>query len=209
MKLIYPVLFFVFISNCTRFILSPGINSDLSVRIHESKNPTDDSKYKLSVFKLSDQNLELALFDINNFSSLNPNFNKNLEEIYKDIKITNFAFIIEVFAENGLEDLNQINEIEIDNPDCKATKYIIYRYDYIKFVLVRGKRENIYPKFPEEKYQFEFQPKMANVEITELPRKRILIYFDQSCNPAHSRKINFKIKSQININYTIELSEAA
>ncbi|TGL40795.1 hypothetical protein EHQ45_03305, partial [Leptospira bourretii] len=82
MKLIYPVLFFVFISNCTRFILSPGINSDLSVRIHESKNPTDDSKYKLSVFKLSDQNLELALFDINNFSSLNPNFNKNLEEIY-------------------------------------------------------------------------------------------------------------------------------
>ncbi|WP_246835919.1 hypothetical protein [Leptospira meyeri] len=208
MKLTYPILFLVLFSNCTRYILSPGINSDLAVTINETKNPTDNSKYKLYVFKLSDENLELALFDINNFSSLNPNFNKNLEEISKDIKISNFAFIIEVFAENGLEDLNRLNEIEIDNPDCIATKYEIYRYDYIKFVLLRGKREYIYPKFPEEKYQFEFQPRMVNVEITELPRKRILIYFDPSCNPIHSRKLNFKIKSQKNIKYSIELSNA-
>ncbi|MCW7471810.1 hypothetical protein [Leptospira kanakyensis] len=209
MKLTYLGILLFLISNCTRFILSPGINSDLQISINEIKNTNDNSKYRLTAFKLTDENLELALFDINNFSDLNLSFTKNLENISKDIRTTNFAILIEVFANSGLKDLNELNEIIIDNHSCSAIKYEIYRYDYIKFILVRGKRENIYPKLPEEKYQFEFEPKMANIEIKELPRKRILIYIDQTCNPVNLRKINFRITSQKYINYSIELTPSA
>ncbi len=210
MKKILEILFLIAtISNCTRFILSPGVNSDFQIELKESNDSIERREYNLQAFKLQDQNLEITLYDINNFSELNPSFIRNFQIISKEISQSNLAILIEVFSESGLSGLDELTSLEISSSNCDNIKYVIYRYDYIKFILVRGYRSNIYPKYPEEKYSLELQPKMAHIEINELPRKRILIYSDNSCDFRNLNNLEFKLNSHKFKKYSIKMTPSA
>ncbi|MDF3821876.1 hypothetical protein P3G55_18370 [Leptospira sp. 96542] len=205
-RFLVNILIFILLSNCTSFVLSPGVNSDYQIEITKGNKFQESEDYILTGFRLDKDNQELVLYDINNFSYLNPYFLKNFESISKEITDSYFTFLIEVYSEKGLDGLDKLTEIEFMSSICNNFKYQIYRYDYIKFINVRGYRSTTYPKLPEEKYSSELIPKMAYIEVKELPRKRILIFTDKQCE---LKKIDFKLNSQKNIIYSIFLTPSA
>ncbi|TGK97198.1 hypothetical protein EHQ30_06490 [Leptospira brenneri] len=153
--------------------------------------------------------MELALYDLNNFTEHNPDFNKNLKDISRRVSESNFVILLEVVPIKKDSKLNELSNINFYSGECSSFFYEIYRYDYIQFFSKYrvGQRENIYPLLPKEKYQFELEPRMAHVDFKDLPRKRILLYSDRSCPFSQIRTINFRIESEEINSYSIHLKQ--
>ncbi|MBM9548336.1 hypothetical protein JWG40_15015 [Leptospira sp. 201903074] len=203
----FLIIFVVLVFNCTTFVLSPGVSSDSELPLIEVISSYPDKEFKLSAFLLSGQNLELALYDLNNFTNHNPDFTKNLKDIVKKIYNSNFVILLEVSPVKKNTRLDELINVQFYSSDCNTFFYEIYRYDYIQFYSKYriGQREITYPTFPHEKYQFELEPKLAHVDIKDLPRKRILLYSDESCSMNQLKSIHFKMgPDQIN-SYSILL----
>lgn len=75
MNQVFQFILAFFLFNCTSYVLSPGVSSDSEIPLVEVISSYPNKEFKLSAFLLSGQNLELALYDLNNFTKHNPDLN--------------------------------------------------------------------------------------------------------------------------------------
>lgn len=193
--------------NCTTYVLSPGVSSDSEVPLVEVISSYPNKEFQLTAFLLSDQNLELALYDLNNFTKLNSDFTRNLNDITKRIFKSKFVILIEVAPVKENARLDDLTNIQFSSKECDTFYSEIYRYDYIQiFSKYRiGQRNHIYPVQPESKYQYDLEPRLAHVDMKNIPRKRVLLYSDENCPLNQLKFIQFKIELDESNSYSILL----